>query len=1097
MATSNRDRVTRLLDLVATGLRPVVEQTFSKAYGDAWVDTVRAETEAATGKSVTASQTDPQFLLGAIWHHWNQTLGRMLGVAERSYVAELRDTRNRWAHPDSNRPFTADDVYRACDTAERLLKAVSAPEAAELTKLKLQVLREGYEQATRQEVRRVASAPTTTGTPVAGLAPWRQLVEPHPDVALGRYRQAEFAADLAQVHRGEAAAEYQQPTEFFARTFLTDGLRLLLETALLRLSGKSGEPVVELQTNFGGGKTHSMLALFHVVDPQVSLGQFAGLEATLAKTGVVSLPPIRRVVLVGSALPPGQTHRRDGIDIRTMWGELAWQLGGDDAYARIADSDRHGVSPGSDALRELLVDFGPALILIDEWVTFVRQLWATDGLPAGSFDANLSFTQALTEAVKATPTSMLVASLPSSEIEIGGEGGKAALARLQDTFGRVESPWRPASSEEGFEIVRRRLFQPLPAANAAARDAVLQHFNELYAKHTGDFPPDTKEAAYLRRMERAYPIHPELFDRLFGTWSTLERFQQTRGVLKLMAAVVHSLYERNDAGLLILPSSIPLDDPRVYPQLTQYLEENWPPVLESDVDGPASLPLQLDRDNPAFARYRATVRVARTVFLGSAPIPQAANRGIDDQHVKLGAVQPGEPPATFGDALRKLSSRATYLYEDKSSYWYATQASVNRVAQDRAQALKPDVIAEEITRRLKANVALDRGLFARVHTCPMSNADVPDDDEVGLVILAPEYPHSTKTGESKARAAAQSVLADRGAGARMYRNALVFLAADATRLAELDLAVREYLAWASIVKDATSLDLSAFQAEQAKAKLGQADSTVDARIPETYMWLLVPGQNDPMQGEPAWAELRLTGQGSLASRAGKKLLNDDLLKTEWGGANLRLELDKYPAMWGGDDVGLAKLWTYFASYLYLPRLRDRSVLAGAVEKAVGSLVWRTEGLAYAEAKDADGKYRGLVGGRPVRAVVDGSSLIVKPEVAGPILDSVQVPTPVPTGTDHDGTPTVSEGGPRPRSGRPRRFHAVVELSDPRRPVPQFSEIAQHVVGHLAGVTEASLRVRVEIEAEHRGDGFSETVERTVSENARTLKFSGFGFEDEA
>jgi predicted AAA+ superfamily ATPase len=1082
-----------MLELVAAGLGPMVDQTFSKAYGPTWVDTVRSETAAATGKSMPANKTDPQFLLNAMWHHWNQTLGRILGPAERNYVAELRDTRNRWAHLDASKPFSTDDVYRACDTAERLLKAVSAPEADELTKLKLQVLREGYDQATKQEVRKVAATATITGTPVAGLSPWRSLIDPHPDVAAGRYQQAEFAADLAQVLRGEASSEYQVQTEFFSRTYLTEGLRLLLETALLRLTGTGGEPVVELQTNFGGGKTHSMLALFHLIDPSVKLGQLTGLEALLSKTGVSSLPPIRRVVLVGNGLSPALPRPHGDIEVRTLWGELAWQLGGAEAFARIAEADRHGVSPGSDALRALLGDFGPALILIDEWVTYVRQLWANDGLPAGSFDANLSFAQALTEAVKATPSSLLVASLPSSSIEIGGEGGTASLARLQDTFGRVQSPWRPASSEEGFEIVRRRLFQPLAASNAAARDAVLQHFNELYAKFPGDFPTETKEATYLRRMERAYPIHPELFDRLFGDWSTLERFQRTRGVLKLMAAVIHALYERNDAGLLILPSSIPLDDARVYPQLTQYLEDNWPPILESDVDGQESLPLRIDRENPSFQRFAATRRVARTVFLGSAPSAQAANRGLDDRHVKLGSVQPGEPPATFGDALRKLSSQATYLYENQSTYWYATQASVNRVAQDRAAAQKPDVVHDEIAKRLKAE---ERGAFARLHVCPVLHGDVADEDEVGLVILGPGSPHSTKSSDSKARNTAALLLADRGSGARTYRNALVFLAADETRLAELDSAVREFLAWTSIVADTKSLDLSAFQAEQAVTKRTLADDTVRARIPETYQWLLVPKQADPMQGEPTWSELRLGGNGSLAARAAKKLENDDLLKMTWGGENLRLELDKYPAMWESGDIGLSQLWTYFASYLYLPRLRDRSVLAGAVEKAVGNLMWRSQGLAYASAKDADGVYRGLVGGKAVHVVVDSSSLIVKPEIAGPILDAEAAAVPTPPTEHREPDTGTAEQPARPGSGRPRRFHATVDLSDPRRPVPQFSEIAQHVIGHLAGVTDASLKIRIEIEAEHKGDGFPEQVERTVSENARTLKFKDFGFEEE-
>ncbi|GIW20843.1 MAG: hypothetical protein KatS3mg065_1139 [Chloroflexota bacterium] len=548
-----------------------------------------------------------------------------------------------------------------------------------------------------------------------------------------------------------------------------------------------------------------------------------------------------------------------------------------------------GGEPGLGGHPDALERFGPALVLVDEWLTFLRQLWAVDGLPAGSFDANLSFAHALAEAVRATPNSLLVASLPSSEVEVGGEGGRMALARLQDTYGRLQSPWRPASPEEGFEIVRRRLFQALPADRATARDAVVQHFSELYARHPGDFPSETREADYRRRMERAYPIHPELFDRLFGDWASLDRFQQTRGVLKLMAVVVHVLYERGDRSPLILPSSIPLDDELVVSQLTQYLEDQWVPIIASDVDGPASLPLAVDRENPAFQRYAAARRVARTVFFGSAPTLGAANRGIEDRSIKLGAVLPGESPATFGDALRTLAGRATYLYENRGRYWYSTQPSVNRLARDRAEAVPADAVREEIVRRLRA--VGDRGAFARVHVAPRSAADVPDEDEVGLVILGPEHPHSRAGGASRAVEAAAAILAERAAGPRIYRNMLVFLAADEARLAELEAAVREFSAWSSICADARSLNLDAMQSEAAERQRQQADNTVTVRIPETYVWALVPSQAEAVGGPVEWSATRVSGEGTLAARTARRLVADGLLLTRFGGPNLRLVLD--------------------------------------------------------------------------------------------------------------------------------------------------------------------------------------------------------------
>ena len=605
-------------------------------------------------------------------HHWGAVFGKTLGKAERNYVGELLEVRNRWAHPKADQPFSSSDTERALDTMARLATAISAPEQAkQLGAMRGAILRAAWEAAQKQEQKRQVTLPLE-GAAAPGLRPWRDVIEPHPDVAAGRFAQAEFAADLGQVARGEAGDEYGNPRRFFERTFLTAGLSDLLITGLRRLAGMpEGDPVVELQTNFGGGKTHSMLALYHLVSGTPA-NELPGVEPILARAGVAELPTVRRAVLVGTALSPGQPHRVDGLEIRTLWGELAWQLGGAAGYGLLAEADANGVSPGSDVLRDLFAKHGPALILIDEWVTYIRQLWTNDSLPAGSFDANITFAQALTEAVKASDRTLLVASLPSSDIEKGGEGGQIATERLKHVIGRIQSPWRPASPDEGFEIVRRRLFSPIPADKLPARDATVQAFADMYAKHPGDFPSEAKEAAYQRRMTSCYPIHPELFDQLFGAWSTLEKFQQTRGVLRLMAGVIHALWESNDQSALIIPATIPIHEGRVQSELTRYLEEQWMPVITRDVDGEHSLPLELDRDNPAtLGRLSATRRVARTIYMGSAPTANAATRGIDDRRIKLGSRVPGRarrdvrrrPPPTVGPLDLPVRQRGAVLVQ--------------------------------------------------------------------------------------------------------------------------------------------------------------------------------------------------------------------------------------------------------------------------------------------------------------------------------------------------------------------------------------------------------------------------------------------------
>ncbi|MCC6627902.1 MAG: DUF499 domain-containing protein, partial [Chloroflexi bacterium] len=524
MALSNHERVGKAMELLQQALAPFVQRAFKSRYGTTWPTELAAAVrrDPAVPPGSGEPHLDVAALLNVLWFSWSDVFARTLGQAERSLVSELRDARNRWAH---QQPFSTDDTYRALDSAQRLLTAISADEARALDGHKHEVLRTRYAEQTRTEQRRAAVAPVA-GQPAAGLRPWREVITPHPDVASGRYQQAEFAADLGQVHRGEGADEDRLPAEFYRRTFLTDGLRHLLVTAVRRLTGDGGDPVVELQTNFGGGKTHSMLALYHLVSGTPA-GELAGIEAVLAEAGVAQPPAANRAVLVGTALDPARPHRKpDGTEVRTLWGELAHQLGGREGYALVAEADARGVSPGSTTLLELFTRHAPCLILIDEWVAFVRQLYNQADLPAGSFDANLTFAQALTEAARQAPRALVVASIPASQIEVGGEGGLLALERLKNTFGRLEAAWRPASAEEGYEIVRRRLFQPLTAPNYPVRDAVVRAFRELYESQAAEFPTGCREGSYERRLRDAYPIHPELFDRLYTDWSSLDTFQR-------------------------------------------------------------------------------------------------------------------------------------------------------------------------------------------------------------------------------------------------------------------------------------------------------------------------------------------------------------------------------------------------------------------------------------------------------------------------------------------------------------------------------------------------------------------------------------------
>ena len=1103
MALTNRQRVEQALELLRTGLLPYVEREMKSVYGAAKWET---QATAALGDKplLQRGNWDTTALLSVMIGEWQNVFRRNLGATERSIIGEMRDIRNRWAHEVS---FSTDDTYRVFDNVQRLLSAIGAKEALDVEPQKQELLRVRYEEQAKKETVKAAVAPVETGVAASlGLKPWRDVITPHPDVHSGRYQQAEFAADLGQVHRNEGSDEYKDPIQFFQRTYITEGLRTLLSGALKRLSGTGGDPIVELQTNFGGGKTHSMIALYHFFSG-VGADKLRDIEPVLHDAQTKALPKANRAVLVGQELPLAEPKKKkDGTLVRTMWGELAWQLLGKDGYALVAVADQKGVSPGSEALRELFTVAEPCLVLIDEWVAHARQLVGKDDLPAGTFDSNFSFAQELTEAAKACRKTLIVASVPSSDaqrpkgenwiedIEVGGEAGKIALKRIENVFGRMQSPWRPASAEESFEIVRRRLFQPMTADVYKHRDAVIRAFMDTYNTQKSEFPSGCSEGDYRRRMESSYPMHPELFDRLYEDWSSLQRFQRTRGVLRLMAAVIHALWVREYKDLMIMPANVTLDDSATVNELMLYVEDGLRPVVEREVDGVESLSLRLDKENPNFGRLSAARRVARTVFMGTAPRLRSSTKGIEDKRIMLGCVQPGEAVATFRDALRRLADRAAHLYVNENRYWFDTQPSINRVAQDRAEGIRIDAVHKEIEDRLRIE-AKTRGDFDRVQVLENASqsGDVPDERDIRLVIIGPEAPHA-KGGASTAMTVAQTVLEQRGNSPRSYKNALVFLAAETRALDSLQQAVRTYLAWKSIDLEKKTMDLSNFQETQVETKLKDAESAVRARIPETYTWLLVPEQLEKT-GPVTWREVPSKGSDPLAVRSAKKLINDGLLiVNHWAGVLLRLELDRIP-LWRGDHVSVKQLADDFATYVYLPRLRNTDLLFSAIADGAASILWEKDTFAYAPYYVEDAKrYAGLIGGRPPSGIeLDG--YVIRPEVARAQMNAESATSRSTPSEEIAASSDLAMSSPSAGDSNvvgapviqqlPNHFYADVDV-DTLRFGRDAAQIADAIITHLNGLIGAKVTVSLQIEA-RVPEGIPENVQRTVSENCRTLK----------
>jgi predicted AAA+ superfamily ATPase len=934
------------------------------------------------------------------------------------------------------------------------------------------------------------------------MKPWREVIVPHVDVLNGTFQQSEFAADLTAVRSGKATVEYGDAKAFYERTFITEGMGRLLSQVALRLNGKGGEPVIQLQTAFGGGKTHTMLAVYHMASRQCALGELTGIPALLDHAGLLDVPKAQIAVLDGTAHSPGQPWKHGKQAIRTLWGELAWQLGKSEGFALVQEADANGTSPGKDVLIELLSRFAPCVVLLDELVVYIRQFVESHALSGGTYDSNLSFIQSLTEAAKLVPNAVVLASLPESDSQAGGPRGIAALKALEAVFNRVQALWKTVAPEEAFEIVRRRLFEPI--RDAKARDQVCRAFADAYVAEGGKVPQETQEARYFDRMMQSYPIHPEVFAQLYEEWTTIEGFQRTRGVLKLMAKVIFRLWQDDNKDLMILPGSLPLYDGSARNELIYYLGPGWDPVMDRDIDGERAETTVLEGKETRFGSVQAARRVARTVFLNSAPSSvniRPGTRGIDRARVLLGCLQPGQTSSLYSDALNRLADQLHYMSssgdksQDSTRYWFDTKANLRREMEERKKRFEDKNEVRGSMAEIVKKLAGGATFFDGTHIFT-PHSDVPDDGALRLVLLPPDQFYSREEMRL-ATEAVQEYVRNNGTKPRYRGNRLLFVAPDHGVLARLNDCIRVAIAWRSIVEDveAMRLVLDNLQTQQAKKELKAAEDVLPRVARECYRWLLCPSQGTPT-GKPEVEAFPLNTSGSaLGPEIERVCLDNELVIVTWSPIHLRDKLKQL--YWKADRpaVKAADFWEDTLRYLYLPRLKDRNVLGQAILKGAGTRDFY--GTAYGE---HDGKYDGFKFG-DANVQFDDTLLLIEPgaarasEAANQPVDqpgpthpgpTPQAPTPIGTSVVQD-LPFAAPSQPVPAAPpKAKAFYGFATVT-PATAKMRLVQIAEEVIALLAADPNADVQVRIELNASFP-QGAPDQTKRAVSENAKTLGF---------
>ncbi|MCV0386470.1 MAG: DUF499 domain-containing protein [Nitrobacter sp.] len=1089
-----KQKVDAALEALRIGLSPYVGEHMKRRHGANW----RQYASRAAGGDAKG-ELDVYGLLKTILDNYSEVFRHDARVRKaRSYISLALDARNSSSHFDGM--MQDREALRYLDAIRELLEAVGAkPQVKIVEKLynEQKSANPAAEKQPTKEEARLEEPPTPDK-----LLPWREVSQPHPDVLEARFTDAEFAANLAHVDQGIGSEEYTDPLAFYRITYLTEGLSRVLRSAAERFAKKGGDPVIGLQTNFGGGKTHTMLALYHLAgarEAKYAPEALHGMKSIFDAAGVGTLQQVKRAVFVGTHKGPSEVmHASDGRQVRTAWGYIAYRLGGWKAVDLIADSEANRTNPGSERLVKILDQAAPCLVLLDEVVAFAKQMRGEE------YEAFHAFIQSLTEAAAAVPGALVVGSLPESDMEVGDQRGVDALHRLEKLFGRVQSAWTPASGLETFEIVRRRLFQPLDEEGEKARDATVQAFSKMYRDNATDFPPETREAAYRDEMKRAYPIHPEVLKRFSEDWSTLEKFQRTRGILKIMANAIYVLWRGQSTAPMITLALLPLSEDKVRTAILEPLDKSYGPIMQAEVDGPLALPAKMESQRKRFGDVIAATRAARAVFLATAPHGGSARGGLTGPALRLACAQPGDQISIFGDALRELSERSAYLYREGDRYWFSTQPTLNRIADERAKDVTDDDADEEIVAILRKDQA-HRGGFHRVHAAPDNPLDVEDARSVALIILPPAYAHAQRSSDAtSAERIVTDIIQRRGSGQRRFRNSLVFVAADDSGLESCREIARKYLAWRSIVQDeALSEGLTRAQFEDASSRMRQAAEGLAQRVRSTWSHVIYPAA-EVGNGNATGAAAGFTlDHSSVVNRApGKpipqivydKLKAGGCIVDELGPDTLLAELRK---VWREDTphVAVATLFDWFASYVYLSRLRDEATLTLSIEKLLGKI---ESPVGFARSFDEEsGKYEGVTQWSAALGSAIASGLLVWRK-ALPVVNAPR--TGVDVGSDTTDGNEKGTGGDTRRGADgnklPKRFYGSITL-EPDKAGLQVAAIAKEILFELGRPNGSSLKISLEIEAASPS-GYPDDVVDVVRANLRDLKIdiSKVGFEEE-
>lgn len=645
-----------------------------------------------------------------------------------------------------------------------------------------------------------------------GLPAWFNVVVPQSDIRDGVLDESIFAANIEEVASGTAPVVYQDIRYFFECTYVTEGIKELIRRVVQALNGQESQNrVISLQTGFGGGKTHSLISLYHVVKDSSTFKRLDTASSILEPQDMPQFDHARVAVFTQNTVSVVDGHKvSDDIITHTLWGELAWQLGGREGYERVRNADIQMVAPTAQDIKPIIEGASPALILIDELADYCNR---ASGKVVGSgtlFTQTNSFIQTLTEVVASVPKTVLICTLPASAREVASsEIGQEILSALETRVVRVGSSVKPVDDEEIYEVVRRRLFDRI--TNYDVIEQVARKYKDMYHNRRDSLPAEADRVAYVERIKKAYPFHPELIDLFHIRWGSDSKFQRTRGVLRLLASIVKDLWSRKSslAGTqaLIQTSDVRLENlPTLQSQITSLMGSQWDSVMHADVFGTISNAYKLDEQNVGnhIGEYHLATAVTTTVLMAS--IGSSSQRGLTLKQLKLCLLKPDAfQHIDIDSTVNQLENVVHYMYKSsiggEQSFWFQSKPNINILVNQAKGDVKEEEVNAEIMRMVKQSVAN----LGQVKVLVDPTGDVPEQKQLTFVVMHPKYTVAAGGDVSRsAQYAIKQMAQMKGSSQRVYRNTMLFLVCSEAGKAALSMKLREYLACDKIMTEYSS-----------------------------------------------------------------------------------------------------------------------------------------------------------------------------------------------------------------------------------------------------------------------------------------------------